>query len=226
MLTFENSDCPHELNLTRECNFGAYADQKIFGEFHMIYPNDPEGLFTTLSAFLNAYAGYYFCLIMLDNKNQIKKILSLWTVASLLLGAVVYPLTLMMPLNKKIWSISFVFITSAVSGLSLTFITLFVDVLGAKYQKYGKVINIIVKPFIWLGRNPLAIFILMDVVAIVLIKYIIIDEKSAWSHFYHYVFASWISNHYVASSIFALFFVLIWTAVAGVLYRFKIFIRL
>lgn len=192
----------------------------------MIYPNDPEGLFTNLSAFLNAYIGYYFCLIMMDNKNEINKIMKLWVATSLMLGVMVYPLTLMMPLNKKIWSISFVFLTTAVSGLSLTFITYVVDVLGSKYQKYGKVVNIVTKPFIWLGRNPLAIFVLMDVLAILLIKYIIIDEKSAWSHFYHYVFASWITNSEVASTIYALFFAILWTAVAGVLFRFNIFIRL
>lgn len=192
----------------------------------MIYPNDPEGLFTNLSAFLNAYIGYYFCLIMMDNKNEINKIMKLWIATSLLLGVMVYPLTLMMPLNKKIWSISFVFLTTAVSGLSLTFITYVVDVLGSKYEKYGKIVNIVTRPFIWLGRNPLAIFVLMDVLAILLIKYIIIDDKPAWSHFYHYVFASWISNSEVASTIYALFFAILWTAVAGVLFRFNIFIRL
>lgn len=192
----------------------------------MIYPNDPEGLFTNLSVFLNAYAGYYFCLIMMDNKNEINKIMKLWIATSLLLGVMVYPLTLMMPLNKKIWSISFVFLTTAVSGLSLTFITYVVDVLGSKYEKYGKIVNIVTRPFIWLGRNPLAIFVLMDVLAILLIKYIIIDDKPAWSHFYHYVFASWISNSEVASTIYALFFAILWTAVAAVLFRFNIFIRL
>jgi predicted acyltransferase len=99
----------------------------------MIYPNDPEGLFTNLSAFLNAYAGYYFCLIMMDNKTNTNKVMTLWIITSLLLGAMVYPLTLLMPLNKKIWSISFVFLTSAVTGLSLTFITYTVDVLGSRH---------------------------------------------------------------------------------------------
>lgn len=141
----------------------------------MIYPNDPEGLFTNLSAFLNAYVGYYFCLIMMDNKSEINKIMKLWIATSLLLGVMVYPLNLMMPLNKKIWSISFVFLTTAVSGLSLTLITYVVDVLGSKYEKYGKIVSIVTKPFIWLGRNPLAIFVLMDALAILLIKYIIID---------------------------------------------------
>ena len=64
------------------CNFGAYVDQHIFGKNHMIFPNDPEGLFTTLNAFITGYLGYYFCLIMLDNKNKTNKILQLWAVAS------------------------------------------------------------------------------------------------------------------------------------------------
>ena len=192
----------------------------------MIYPNDPEGLFTNLSAFLNAFAGYTFCLVMMDNKGDINKVMKLWVIASLVMGAMVYPLTLMMPLNKKIWSISFVFITSAVSGLSLTFITFFVDVLGGKHPKYGRIINTVTTPFIWLGRNPLAIFILMDVLAIIMIKYIIVDEKSAWAHFYHYVFASWIDNKEVASTIYACFFAILWTAVAALLFKFNIFIRL
>jgi predicted acyltransferase len=143
----------------------------------MIYPNDPEGLFTTLSAFLSAYAGYYFCLIMMDNKTNTYKVMKLWIIASLIMGAVVYPLKILMPLNKKIWSISFVFLTAAVTGLSLTFITYTVDVLTTKNQTYSRIISITTKPFVWLGRNPLAIFVLMDLLAIFMIKYIIIDDK-------------------------------------------------
>jgi hypothetical protein len=66
----------------------------------------------------------------------------------------------------------------------------------------------------------------MDVLAIILIKYIIVDDKSGWSHFYHYVFATWITNKEVASTIFACFFAILWTVVAGVLFRFNIFLRL
>jgi predicted acyltransferase len=75
---------------------------------------------------------------------------------------------------------------------TLTFITYTVDVLTTKNQTYSRIISITTKPFVWLGRNPLAIFVLMDLLAIFMIKYIIIDDKSAWSHFYHYAFATWI----------------------------------
>ena len=35
----------------------------------MYETNDPEGLFTTLTAIANAYAGYVVCLIMKDHKG-------------------------------------------------------------------------------------------------------------------------------------------------------------
>ena len=192
----------------------------------MIYPNDPEGLFTTLTAIANTFAGYYFCLVMLDFKNNTNKILQSWMIMSLLCLIIAYPLTFLMPLNKKIWSISFTFLTAGISGASLIFFAFFVDILGAKAATYGKVISFVTRPFIWLGRNPLIVFVLMDALAVFMIKYIIIDDVSSWSDFYHYVFASWISDPEIASTVFSFFFVLLWTAFAGVLFRFKIFIRL
>lgn len=71
MLSFENIEigCTAQNNLESFCNFSAYIDRAIFGQNHMIYPNDPEGLFSNLSAFFTCYIGYSFCLIMKDNKG-------------------------------------------------------------------------------------------------------------------------------------------------------------
>lgn len=55
----------------------------------MLSTNDPEGLFTNLSAFLNGYVGYRFTLIMMDNKGNTKKIMTNWIMFSLLMGAMV-----------------------------------------------------------------------------------------------------------------------------------------
>jgi hypothetical protein len=43
MISFDKPEigCPKELNLTEFCNFSGWVDREIFGEFHMIYPNDP-----------------------------------------------------------------------------------------------------------------------------------------------------------------------------------------
>jgi predicted acyltransferase len=98
--------------------------------------------------------------MMMDFKGNTKKILFLWVATSLILGVIAYPLTFLMPLNKRLWSISFVFLTSAITGLSLAFVTFFIDVLGKRYAKYGKIINKITTPFLWLGMNSLAIYVL------------------------------------------------------------------
>ena len=66
----------------------------------------------------------------------------------------------------------------------------------------------------------------MDLLAIFMIGYIKIDGRGIWNDFYKYVFASWIDNPQVAACTFAVFFVILWTAVAGVMNRFKIYVRL
>ena len=66
----------------------------------------------------------------------------------------------------------------------------------------------------------------MDVLAIFMIIYIKFEGHSVWSLFYKHVFASWISNEEVASTVFACFFLLLWTAVAGLLHKYKLYLRL
>ena len=88
------------------------------------------------------------------------------------------------------------------------------------------IVNITIRPFLWLGRNPLFVFVFMDLLAIIMIKYIIIDDKSIWAWFYKYCFREWIDNDNVASVVFACFFLALWMAAAALLYWKKIFIRL
>jgi predicted acyltransferase len=73
MLNFTDSQskpvCTKLNNLTASCNFGRWFDFIILGPKHSYFePTDPEGIFTTLSAVLTAYGGYYFSLIMQKHK--------------------------------------------------------------------------------------------------------------------------------------------------------------
>ncbi len=97
-----------------------------------------------------------------------------------------------MPFNKQLYTSSFTLIVIAVSGASLTFFYIFVDILPSLYPGMKKCVEIITAPLKWLGLNPLAIFVGMDLLAIFLITYIKIDDKSVWSHFYSKAFHSWI----------------------------------
>ena len=82
------------------------------------------------------------------------------------------------------------------------------------------------RPLIWLGRNPLFVFVFMDALAIILIKYFIINDKSAWALLYKHAFKSWITNDQICSVAFSSFFLIIWTAIAGLLHRKQIFLKL
>jgi len=62
-------------------------------------------------------------------KAEPKKLAINWLGISVILGLLVYPMTLLMPLNKQLYSSSFTLIVIAISGASLTFVYLLVDVL-------------------------------------------------------------------------------------------------
>lgn len=97
-----------------------------------------------------------------------------------------------MPLNKKIWSVSYAFLTVGVSGASLALITIIFDILGKNSPRYQKILPIITAPFLWFGRNPLAMFISRDFLDDLLNTYVVINEVTAWDHLYHYLFKTWI----------------------------------
>ena len=147
--------------VTEECNFNGYFNRIIFGNSKkfMMYPNDPEGLFSTLTSFMNTFYGLCFSLLMRYNtqkKGNKTDLLLMWSLLSMTLIAVGYEITHGDACNKKRWSVSFGFITSGISGTALCLCFVFVDILNKPFIK-EKLIN----PTLWLGMNPLFIYVAM-----------------------------------------------------------------
>jgi predicted acyltransferase len=138
--------------------------------------------------------GYEFSMLMSKYKETPRKLVFSWLSIAVILGAITYPMYLLTPFNKKIYTPSFILVVGAVTGAALTFFYFLVDILPAKVPSAQKAIEIITSPLLWLGLNPLAIFVLMDLVAIFMILYIHIDGANIWGLFFKHVFASWISN--------------------------------
>lgn len=133
-------------------------------------------------------------MLMSKYKETPKKLLTAWLSVAAIFGAITYPMYLLTPFNKKLYTPSFILVVGAVTGAALSFFYLVVDILPAFYPKAQRVVEILTSPLLWLGLNPLAIFVLMDLVGIFFILYIHIDGKNLWSQFFNNVFASWISN--------------------------------
>jgi predicted acyltransferase len=233
MITFGGADrlgpdCTKDNNLTDRCNFAGFVDHLILTDNHCWRGGytDPEGIVSTMGAILTTYMGCEYSLIMGRYKHQPKQLVLRWLGVSLVFGALVYPMTLLMPLNKKLYSSSFILIVVAISGACLTFFYCVVDLLPAAVTGARKVVEVVTAPLKWLGLNPLAIFVLMDLMAIVCIFYIKIDGVSLWTEFFRHAFKSWIDDEQVAATVFACFFLLLWIVVAGVMHRFKLYVRL
>jgi predicted acyltransferase len=215
---------------SEECNFGANLDRAIFGNSShwMMYPNDPEGWFTTLSSITNTYAGLSFSLLMRWNvkaKGSNMDLLKKWLMVAGCLGVTGALFVIFDPVCKKRWSVSFAFFTSSMSGFALSLCFYVVDILNKSFIKEK-----LCKPFLWLGMNPLFIFVAMiafDNLLMDNIKFTIDGHQwNLWGFINEKGFASWMGNEYVASLTVSLLNLALWMGVAYALFRNNIFIKL
>lgn len=137
--------------LTPDENLAAYIDQIMLpGKLHRgVY--DPEGLFSTIpaigSAMLGIFTGQYLYSLSEEKKNP-KTVLVLFS-SGVMLMAAGWVWGLAFPINKNLWSSSYVLFAG---GWSLVLFALFywiIDVAG--YNKWSL-------PFVWIGTNSILIY--------------------------------------------------------------------
>ncbi len=149
--------------------FGTDIDKWILGVAHMYkgegVPFDPEGLMSTLPAVVQVVVGYLTgCFIRAQGKvtwlwaklpvtdTPIYKVVAALLVAAVLLylGGMFWGLSF--PINKKIWTSSYVLYTSGLALFALGVAIWFIEVLNIR--------NWVTRFFNVFGKNPLFIFVL------------------------------------------------------------------
>lgn len=136
-------------NLIAEGNFAAYIDRLFLpGKLHRtVY--DPEGLFSTIPAIATALLGIFTGeFLRLQQYTAPKKALYL-SVAGMLLVLTGWLWGLVFPINKNLWTGSFVLYTG---GWSLLLLALFYFVIDVQQIKTWSM------PFVWLGCNSILIY--------------------------------------------------------------------
>ncbi|HFA50742.1 MAG TPA: DUF1624 domain-containing protein [Bacteroidetes bacterium] len=203
-------------------DLGAWLDRAIFGQ-HLWSESktwDPEGLLSTIPSIATCIAGILAGNWIRRKMDEGEKWTAMFAVgfllflAGLLWGEV-------FPINKKLWTSSYVLFHSGLALLTLSTVWWLVDSLPRRLG--GKAYRGWTKPFVWFGMNPLFIYILHEVIAIVL-GAIPVGDGSAYSWIYENIFHSWLGA-YNASLAFALSMVLVNLLVAWYLYKKKIFIK-
>lgn len=221
----ESIGCYREHNLDPYCNFAGYVDRAVFTEAHILEKTDPEGLISTITASFTTYVGYLFGLMVLKMRKEPERIVRYWLTLAFICLLFVYPCSLIMSSNKRLYTITFVFITLSTCATVLSLFIVLVDILPKRYPNAKATVQKIVQPFNWLGLNPLAVFILLQLTGDVLDNWIEFDGgRTPFTAFYDVAF-SWMGA-YMGTLVYTCFYGVILTLAGGLLFKYKIFLRL
>ena len=210
--------------LTREGNFGAFIDRLIIPKVHLYkgdgfnFMGDPEGLFSTIPAIVSVLAGYFTGEWIKDKKQATSHTsmdLVLFGLCCLVI-AIIWDVAF--PMNKKIWTSSYVLFTS---GWALMLLAACYELIEVRLIKRWS------KPFEIMGLNAIALF----VASVLLIKITAKTQLgtgetaiSIYNWIYQNIFASW-SGKFNGSFLFALVTLLFWYGVAVLMYQKRWFLK-
>jgi len=203
---------------TLEGNIVGRMDLWLFGESHVYkgygVPFDPEGLLSTIPAVGTILLGYMAGLIILTEIDLIYKLRKMITVGALLTVLGYVWSLLGFPINKPLWSSSYVLYTGGLAILFLGLLIWIIDVYKVVKWVY------IFKAF---GQNPLVTFILSGVLVKILLK-IKIGSINLYGWLYQSVYQPFLGN-YLGSFVFALSIVMLIWCVAYILEKKDILIK-
>lgn len=179
---------------------------------------DPEGILSTSGAVATALLGNLAGRWIGQPTPLLERVAALFAI-----GAIAMMVGLMwhwsFPINKSLWTGSYVVFAAGMAAVTLATIVWLVDVQNIRSW---------VKPFVIYGMNPMVAFVGSAVMARLI--YSIIKVKlngqsvSLQNAIYQTVFASWLSPRN-ASLAFAIAFVTFWYIVLAALYRRRLFFR-
>ncbi len=218
---------------SKEGTIAGNIDVAIVGITHVYkgfgMPFDPEGLLGVLSGSATVLFGYLIGGLIRKSKEKINAVADLYTIGLLSLGAGVI-LSTIIPINKPLWTPSYVLYAGGWSVLMLSLFIYFIDIKGKEKIFF---------PFKALGLNPLFAFVMAAVFAKTFGRVIKWKEFlpqtdgslkevtiSAANWFYQNVCVSLLGHNEWGSLLYALIYVSIFTGMAIVLYKKKIVIKL
>jgi predicted acyltransferase len=218
---FSGGDDPYDM-LT---NAGTRLDLWIFGPNHLYHGEgvafDPEGLLSTLPAIANVTFGYAAGKWIQEKArpddsvgrgNSYEGLTKL-----LLVGVTLIFLALcwnnFFPINKKLWTGSFVFLTVGIDCVLLSALVYVIDFLQIKRFNYF---------FEVFGKNPLFVYLVSELGA-TLLWFIPIGDKPLYKWLFQSIFSK--AGPYFGSFLFAITFMLFCWLVGYVLDKKKIYVR-
>ena len=202
-------------DLTKEGSLASFIDRVVFGKHVWAQAKvyDPEGILSTVPAIVTTLFGVLAGTWLRSERSQHEKAAGLFF-AGMCCVVIGWAWNPFFPINKALWTSSYVFFTGGMALQLLGFCYWLIDIKG--YRRWAL-------PFVVFGVNAIALYVGSGIMADLLgvIKVGPVDLKT-W--IYSSLFLSWLSP-VNASLAFAVSFVLFWLGVMWILYWRKIYIK-
>ncbi len=193
-------------------NLANWLDVKVFGRHNYKSDYDPEGLLSTIPSIASALMGIFTGLI-LTSKQEKKATILMGLGGSLLIIGHLWDLTF--PINKALWTSSFVLVTAGWANLILALIYYLTDV---KKIAFGSI-------FRYAGANAIVIYFLSSFISKVMGQ-IKIGDTSLHGWLFQTVYVHDFLSMQSSSLLYGLSVVLFYSILGYVLYKRKIFIKI
>jgi predicted acyltransferase len=207
-------------DLSPDGNLGAFIDRMILGQQHLWQGRvwDPEGLLSSLPAVGTTLLGVYVGEWLLSDRAPLLKARGL-ALASLLAVAVGLLWDRLFPINKNLWTSSYVVFTAGMGGLLLAAFYWLIEIRGWRTWS---------KPFVIYGTNAIAVFVASGLLTRLLVRWQVSSAdgtRSVYTWIYDELFASW-AGPLNGSLLFALSYIVFWLGIMWLLYRRGVFIKI
>jgi len=207
-------------NLEPATNLSAWIDRTLLGKHIWAESEfwDPEGILSTIPAITTSIIGVLTGLWLKTDTDNTTKTVWLFVAGSLCMAAG-YIWSAWFPLNKNLWTSSYVLYTGGLALLFLGICYWFIDVRNSKWW---------IKPFQVYGINAITVYFLAELSSVIL--YIIKVPSNGESiplnsYLFDNIFLK-ILDPINASLLWAIIYVLVWLSLMWILYAKRIFIKI
>jgi predicted acyltransferase len=201
-------------------NAGLSVDRFLMGNNHLYHgeriPFDPEGWLGTLPAIVNVIIGF-FAGKFIQQKGKTFECLSKLMLWGTLFIFIALCWNIVFPINKKLWSSSFVMVTC---GIDLILISSLIYILEMKNWNVFRWSDF----FQIFGRNPLFIYILSELLVVVLFMIHVNPDESLFNWLNRIIFQT-VAPGPFGSFLFAIFYMLICWSIGWWLNKRRIYVK-